>query len=53
MSPIGSCNDQKTACKYLNQSYCVKFGDEYQCRCENGYFGPDCQYCKRISFFLI
>ena len=46
--PNGVCDDFKTACRYLHHSYCVKYGENYQCRCNNGFYGTTCELCKCV-----
>ena len=47
--PIGVCSDKKTACRYVNESYCLKYGEKYVCRCHNGYYGADCEESKEFN----
>jgi hypothetical protein len=42
------CDNGETKCNSEIGSFCVKYGDQYECRCDNGYFGRNCEYCNNI-----
>ncbi len=46
------CDDVKK-CNVTNGAYCVRYGNEFECRCENGFFGGDCEYCKSLLISIL